>query len=74
MCQRDVKNLFLGDESAMFKSRRLGCEALEARLPLTAVPNFALPDVNPNSETYNQTVSPRDFMGSVSGWYFGHAT
>lgn len=38
------------------------------------VPDFELVDVNPNSETYNQTVSPRDFLGQISAWYFGHAT
>lgn len=38
------------------------------------VPNFALTDVNPTSPTYNQPVSPRDELGKVSAWYFGHAT
>ena len=38
------------------------------------VPDFALVDVNPNSATYNETVSPRDFLGKTSAWYFGHAT
>ena len=38
------------------------------------VADFSLIDVNPNSATYNQAVSPRDFLGGVSAWYFGHAT
>jgi hypothetical protein len=31
-------------------------------------------DVNPNSATYEQPVSPRDYLEKVSGWYFAHAT
>ena len=38
------------------------------------VPDFTLTDVNPTSPTYDQTVSPRDFLGKVSGYYFGFAT
>jgi hypothetical protein len=38
------------------------------------VPDFSLLDVNPNSPTYNQQVSPRDYLGKVTGWYSGHAT
>lgn len=37
-------------------------------------PNFALIDVNPNSERHNETVSPRDYVGSISAYYFGAAT
>lgn len=39
-----------------------------------AVPDFALPDLNPGSPRYTETVSPRDYLGQVSGWYFIHAT
>jgi hypothetical protein len=35
---------------------------------------FALPDVNPNSASYNSDVSVGDFEGRVSAWYFAHAT
>ena len=52
---------------------RLATESLESRLMLT-VPDFALVDVNPTSDTYEQEVSPRQFQGQVSGWYFGQAT
>jgi hypothetical protein len=38
------------------------------------VPDFALTDVNPNSATHDSTVSPRDELGDVSAWYFGHST
>jgi hypothetical protein len=37
-------------------------------------PDFALLDTNPNSATYNEPVSPRQFLEQVSAWYFGHAT
>ena len=42
--------------------------------PGTRVPDFSLPDVNPNSPTACTDVSPRDYEGKVSAWYFGHAT
>lgn len=38
------------------------------------VPDFALVDVNPTSATFEQAVSPRDYLEKVSGWYFTHAT
>ena len=62
-------------------------EQLESRNMLSTVANvanseseseqvadFALLDVNLTSETYNHQVSPRDYLGQVSAWYFGHAT
>lgn len=42
--------------------------------PTGVVPDFALVDVNPNSQTSGQTVSPRNHLGQISAWYFGHAT
>lgn len=39
-----------------------------------AMPDFVLTDVNPNSATALQPVSPRDYLQKVSAWYFGHAT
>ena len=71
------------------RERPLRLEALERRWLLAAdvasltdvaegegelVADFSLIDVNPTSTTYNQAVSPRDYLGQVSGWYFGHAT
>lgn len=41
---------------------------------LEIVPDFQLADVNPTSTTFNTLVSPRDFAGLISAWYFGHAT
>jgi hypothetical protein len=38
------------------------------------VPDFALEDVNAISPSFGQLVSPRDYVGHVSAWYFGHAT
>jgi len=39
-----------------------------------ALPDFSLPDVNANSTRYQETVSPRDYLGQISAWYFGQAT
>jgi hypothetical protein len=53
--------------------------ALTALLPACGggsalVPDFLLPDVNTNSSTFGADVSPRDYLGRISAWYFGHAT
>ncbi len=37
-------------------------------------PDFAMPDVNATSLTNDQAVSPRNYLGTVTGWYFGFAT
>ena len=37
-------------------------------------PDFSLQDVNTNSATSGQNVSPRSYLGNVSAFYFGHAT
>ena len=54
------------------------CVVLPAASPVAVgaamVPDFALTDVNSTSSTYNQSVSPGDYLEQVSGWYFGHAT
>ena len=42
--------------------------------PLPPESDFMLLDVNKNSPTFNMQVSPRDYLGKVSGWYFGRAT
>jgi hypothetical protein len=39
-----------------------------------ALADFSLTDVNPQSARYQQTVSPRDYLGQVSAWYYGHST
>ncbi len=38
------------------------------------VPDFSLVDENPASSLYKKKVSPRDYLGQVSAWYFGHST
>lgn len=40
----------------------------------TLVSDFSLTDVNPNSSTFNSTVSPRSFLGKVSAYYFAQVT
>ncbi len=66
--------------------RRLTLEALEWRQMLHGsdllaaegetepLADFSLVNVNPNSETFDQEVSPRDYLGGVSAYYFGGAT
>ncbi len=53
-----------------------GCEddPPSAPNPDETIPDFSLYDVNPNSDTYGQEVSPRDYLGKTTAWYFGHAT
>ncbi len=68
-------------------SRRLGegYETLEPRRLLYAAvaegegvgeiaADFSLVDLNPTSHTYNQPISPRDYLNGASLWYFAHAT
>jgi len=51
-----------------------GCKDNNPIRPETKVSDFSLQDVNPNSARHNEFVSPRDYVGQVSAWYFGHAT
>jgi hypothetical protein len=39
-----------------------------------AVPAVALLDVNPDSDSFDRSVSPRHHLGHVTAWYFGSAT
>ena len=39
-----------------------------------AVPDFLLADINPNSSTLGQNISPRDYLQQISGWYFIKST
>ena len=36
----------------------------------SAAPDFSIPDVNDTSPRFNDMVSPRDYQGQVSAWYF----
>ena len=37
------------------------------------VPDFSLEEVNASSATYGELISPSDFLGKASAWYFGHS-
>lgn len=37
-------------------------------------PDFHLEDVNSGSATHGVRISPRQYLGKVSAYYFGHAT
>lgn len=60
--------------------RGLRFEKLESRQLLDGAaasagdprPDFSLEDVNSASLTYQQPVSPRDYLEQVSGWYFAN--
>ena len=39
-----------------------------------ALPDFSVVDVNADSARYGEAVSPRDYLGQISAWYFGHST
>ena len=39
-----------------------------------ALPDFKVIDVNAASPRFGQAVSPRDYLGEVSAWYFGQST
>jgi len=41
---------------------------------VNAVPDFLLADINPNSSTLGQNISPRDYLQQISGWYFIKST
>lgn len=41
---------------------------------LVQAPDFSLIDINVNSATYEDAISPRDRLEMVSGWYFTHAS
>ena len=49
----------------------IGCSNIDK---IGLMPDFTLVDVNPNSGRYQMDVSPRDYLGQRSAWYFGHAT
>lgn len=40
----------------------------------TPIADFSIEDVNESSATFGTQVSPRDYLDSVSAWYFGHST
>jgi hypothetical protein len=53
----------------------VGCNGDKTTEPrATPQPDFHLIDVNANSSRTGQAVSPRDYVRTVSAWYFGHST
>ena len=62
---------------AAFVVALAGCSKDQPTKPLpisSMVPDWTLTDVNPNSATHGQAVSPRGQLGNISAWYFGDAT
>jgi hypothetical protein len=51
----------------------LGCQPPAVAVG-TQVPDFHLQDMNPASARAGALVSPRDYAGTVTGWYFGHSS
>ncbi len=39
-----------------------------------ALPDFSVIDANAGSARYKEVVSPRDYLGQISAWYFGQST
>jgi hypothetical protein len=39
-----------------------------------ALPDFSVVDANSASPRFREAVSPRDYLGEISAWYFGHST
>lgn len=52
----------------------MGLAEAEGETTPAAISDFSLENFNANSTTYQQAVSPRDYLGQVSGWYFAYAT
>jgi thiol-disulfide isomerase/thioredoxin len=52
----------------------LGCQPPVGDSSDGRVPDFSLIDLNPASPRSGAPVSPRDYEGQVSGWYFGHSS
>lgn len=52
----------------------LACTPDNAPAPTEVYPDFSLVDQNPNSVSFEESISPRDHLEKVSGWYFLHAT
>jgi hypothetical protein len=60
--------------AALFLALGCGDDPVKPPPQGNVMPDFSLQDVNPNSATTGQQISPRQFVGQISAWYFGHAT
>ena len=49
-------------------------DSSSSEVSANAVPDFGLMDVNPNSPRHGRLVMVRDYQGTASAWFFGHAT
>ena len=70
-------HLVSGALAAAVVTLLLGCDFRTNGEPLVApdaAMDFALLDVNATSPSAGREVSPRDYLGQVSAWYFGHST
>ncbi len=74
------KNRWNGQRARVSSTNRCAAwvETLEVRTVLAAVgvqmPDFQLPDENLNSDLFGDSISPREYLQQVSGWYFIHTT
>lgn len=83
VCARSMRSTWALAVVAVSVAVLLGCGAptpatdaglLDADAGLAALTDFSLVDTNPASPTGGQNVSPHDFDGRVSAWYFGHSS
>jgi hypothetical protein len=44
---------------------------LQAGAAAMPQPDFSLTDINPGSVRSQQSISPRNYRGIISAWYFG---
>lgn len=52
----------------------VGCQGPTKSAELGGVlSDFSLEDVNATSATVGAMISPRDYQGMATAWYFGHA-
>jgi len=59
--------------SSLLAALLLSCGSSNTPAPVLA-PDFELQDANETSLTFDQLVSPRDYVGYVTAFYFGSAT
>ncbi|MFP6684891.1 MAG: hypothetical protein VB934_09265 [Polyangiaceae bacterium] len=41
---------------------------------MMAAPDFSIKDVNPSSASLGNDISPKDYQGQATAWFFGHST
>ena len=70
------RRLTLLTAALLLTAANTGCSSDTVDVPVTGevVSEFSLADMNATSSTFGDNVSPRDFLGRGSAWYFGHST